>query len=137
MAAVETLGWNVLTNRPKEAAYRAPGAPMAIYAVESVVDELSQILNLDPIDVRLKNAARKGSKSSYGPTFDDVGLIETLEAAKAHPHYQAPLGPNQGRGLSAGFWFNFGGNTCVSLNVNTDGTISVIEGNPDIGGSRA
>ena len=137
MAAVETLGWNVLTNRPKEAAYRAPGAPMAIYAVECVVDELSQILNLDPIDVRLKNAARKGTKSSYGPTFDDVGLIATLEAAKAHPHYQAPLGPNQGRGLSAGFWFNFGGNTCVSLNVNTDGTISVIEGNPDIGGSRA
>ena len=137
MAAVETLGWNVLTNRPKEAAYRAPGAPMAIYAVESVVDELAQILNLDPIDVRLKNAARKGTKSSYGPTFDDVGLVATLEAAKAHPHYQAPLGPNQGRGLSAGFWFNFGGNTCVSLNVNTDGTISVIEGNPDIGGSRA
>ncbi|MEZ7813550.1 MAG: CO/xanthine dehydrogenase Mo-binding subunit [Paracoccaceae bacterium] len=137
LAAVETLGWNVLTNRPKEAAYRAPGAPMAIYAVESVVDELCQILRLDPIDVRLKNAARKGTKSSYGPTFDDVGLVATLESAKAHPHYSAPLGPNQGRGLSAGFWFNFGGNTCVSLNVNTDGTVSVIEGNPDIGGSRA
>ncbi|MFB0994558.1 MAG: molybdopterin-dependent oxidoreductase, partial [Paracoccaceae bacterium] len=124
LAAVETLGWNVLTNRPKEAAYRAPGAPMAIYAVESVVDELCQILRLDPIDVRLKNAARKGTKSSYGPTFDDVGLVATLESAKAHPHYSAPLGPNQGRGLSAGFWFNFGGNTCVSLNVNTDGTVS-------------
>jgi CO/xanthine dehydrogenase Mo-binding subunit len=47
------------------------------------------------------------------------------------------LGPNQGRGLSCGFWFNFGGNTCVSLNINTDGTVGVTEGNPDIGGSRA
>jgi len=135
--AVHTVGWNVLTNRPKEAAYRAPGAPMAIYAVESVVDELCQELGLDPLNVRLKNASTKGTKSSYGPTFDDIGLRATLEAAKAHPHCSAPLGPNQGRGLSCGFWFNFGGNTCVSLNINTDGTVGITEGNPDIGGSRA
>ena len=137
LTAVRTFGWNVLTNRPKEAAYRAPGAPQAIYAVESVVDELCQKLSLDPLNVRLKNAAKKGTLSSYGPTFDDIGLIATLEAAQKHPHYHAPLGPNQGRGLSAGFWFNFGGNTCVSLNVNQDGTVGIIEGNPDIGGSRA
>jgi CO/xanthine dehydrogenase Mo-binding subunit len=137
LPAVRTLGWNVLTNRPKEAAYRAPGAPQAIYAVESVMDELCQKLGLDPLDVRLQNAARKGTLSSYGPTFDDIGLVATLEAAKAHPHYNAPLGAGQGRGLSAGFWFNFGGNTCVSLNINTDGTVGITEGNPDIGGSRA
>lgn len=134
---VRTYGWNVLTNRPKEAAYRAPGAPQAIYAVESVIDELCQHFGLDPIEVRLKNAARKGTKSSYGPTFPDIGLVATLEAAKAHPHYAAPLAPGQGRGISCGFWFNFGGNSCVSLNVNTDGTVGVTEGNPDIGGSRA
>ena len=137
LEAVQTLGWNVLTNRPKEVAYRAPGAPMAIYAVESVVDELCQELGLDPLDVRLKNAARKGTLSSYGPTFNDIGLVATLEAAKAHPHYSAPIGENQGRGLSCGFWFNFGGNTCVSMNINHDGTVGVVEGNPDIGGSRA
>jgi len=134
---VRTYGWNILTNRPKEAAYRAPGAPQAIYAVESVLDELCQELGLDPLDVRIRNAARKGTKSAYGPTFPDIGLVATLEAAKAHPHYAAPLGPNQARGLSCGFWFNFGGNTCVSLNVNTDGTVGITEGNPDIGGSRA
>ncbi len=135
--AVQTIGWSAMTNRPKEAAYRAPGAPMAIYAVESVVDELCQELDLDPLDVRLKNSAHKGTKSSYGPTFDDIGLEATLEAAKAHPHYAAPLGPNQGRGLSCGFWFNFGGNTSVSMNLNFDGTVGITEGNPDIGGSRA
>ncbi|MFA8440918.1 xanthine dehydrogenase family protein molybdopterin-binding subunit [Yoonia sp.] len=137
LEAVETVGWNAMTNRPKEIPYRAPGAPTAIYAVESVVDELCQELGLDPLDVRLLNAARKGTRSSYGPTFNDIGLVATLEAAKAHPHYTAPLGENQGRGLSCGFWFNFGGNTCVSLNINDDGTVGVVEGNPDIGGSRA
>lgn len=137
LEAVRTFGWNVMTNRPKEISYRAPGAPMAIYAVESVVDELCQKLSLDPLATRLKNAAKKGTLSSYGPTFNDIGLIATLEAAQAHPHYSAPLGENQGRGLSCGFWFNFGGNTCVSLNLNSDGTVGVVEGNPDIGGSRA
>ncbi|WP_300030443.1 xanthine dehydrogenase family protein molybdopterin-binding subunit [uncultured Roseobacter sp.] len=137
LEAVQTLGWNVMTNRPKEVAYRAPGAPMAIYAVESVVDELCLALDLDPLDTRILNAARKGTLSSYGPTFNEIGLVATLEAAKAHPHYTAPLGENQGRGLSCGFWFNFGGNTCVSLNLNSDGTVGVVEGNPDIGGSRA
>ncbi len=137
LKAVKTQGWNILTNRPMQAAYRAPGAPQAIYAVESVVDELCEVLNLDPLETRLKNAAKKGTLSSYGPTFDDIGLIATLEAAKNHPHYSAPISKNQGRGLSCGFWFNFGGDTCVTLNVNFDGTIGVTEGNPDIGGSRA
>ncbi len=137
LEAVRADGINVMTNRPRQAAYRAPGAPMAIYAVESTVDELCQELGLDPLEVRLKNAARKGTKSAYGPTFDDIGLVATLEAAKAHPHYAAPLCPNQGRGLSCGFWFNFGGNTCVTLNLDADGTVGVTEGNPDIGGSRA
>ena len=135
--AVKSEGYNVLTNRPSQAAYRAPGAPQAIFAVECVVDELCQHFNLDPLEIRIKNAAKKGSVSSYGPTFDDIGLIATLEKAKKHPHYFAKLGPNQGRGLSCGFWFNFGGNTCVSLNVNFDGTVGIVEGNPDIGGSRA
>lgn len=137
LEAVKTVGWNALTNRPKEISYRAPGAPTAIYAVESVIDEMCQQLGLDQIDTRLKNAADKGTKSSYGVTFQDIGLRATLEAAKKHPHYTAPLGPNQGRGLSCGFWFNFGGNSSVTLSVNTDGTVNVTEGNPDIGGSRA
>ncbi len=137
MEHVRTVGWNVVTNRPKEAAYRAPGAPLGVYGVESVLDELCLELNLDPLDVRIMNAAQKGTKSSYGPTFDDMGLLEALKAAKAHPHWNAPLAEGQGRGLACGFWFNFGGATSVSLQIHADGTASVTEGNPDIGGSRA
>jgi len=134
---VRAVAYEVVTNRPKGAAYRAPGAPMSVFAVESVVDELAQKIGMDPIDLRLKNASREGSKSSYGPKFGVIGLVECLEAAKAHPHYSAPLGENQGRGVASGFWFNFGGETCSNLNVNADGTVTVAVGTPDIGGSRA
>ncbi|MCY4208464.1 MAG: xanthine dehydrogenase family protein molybdopterin-binding subunit [Roseovarius sp.] len=134
---VKTVGWDIVTNRPKQAAYRAPGAPMAAFGVESVIDELARGFGLDPIEVRLKNAAREGTRSSYGPTYPAIGLEATLQAAKDHPHWSAPLGKNQGRGVACGFWFNFGGDTCVSLNITPDGTATVTEGNPDIGGSRA
>ncbi len=134
---VKTVGYDVATNRPKNVAYRAPGAPMAAYAVESVVAEIADRLGIDQLELRLKNAAREGTKSSYGPVFKRMGLVETLQAAKVHDHYSAPLGPNQGRGVASGFWFNFGGQTCVSLNINVDGTIAIAVGTPDIGGSRA
>ena len=134
---VHQIGYDVLTNRPKQAAYRAPGSPMAAFAVESVIDELCKKLNLDPIEVRLKNASRKGTKASFGPKFDEIGLVETLEAAKEHPHYSAPLKVGQGRGISCGFWFNFGGETAVSLALSEDGTAQISVGTPDIGGSRS
>ncbi|MGI9483052.1 MAG: xanthine dehydrogenase family protein molybdopterin-binding subunit, partial [Hyphomicrobiales bacterium] len=134
---VRTIGYDVVTNRPKQAAYRAPGAPMAAFAVESVIEEVAEKLSMDPVDLRLKNAAEEGKKSSYGPTIRRVGLVETLEAAKAHPHYSAPLKENQGRGVACGFWFNFGGQTSTSLAINVDGTVALAVGTPDIGGSRA
>ncbi|MCB1342281.1 MAG: xanthine dehydrogenase family protein molybdopterin-binding subunit [Pseudooceanicola sp.] len=135
--AVHHMGYEVLANRPKAAAYRAPGSPMAAFAVESLVDELCRELKLDPIDVRLKNGAREGTKASYGPKYKQIGLVETLEAAKAHPNYQVKLGPNQGRGVASGFWFNHGGETSVSVALSEDGTVQVSIGTPDIGGLRA
>ncbi len=137
IANVHQIGYDVMSNRPKQAAYRAPGSPMAAYAVESVIDELCKQLGLDPIEVRLKNAAREGTRASYGVTFDRIGLVETLEAAQAHPHYSAPLAPGQGRGISCGFWFNHGGETSVSLALSEDGSAQIMVGTPDIGGSRA
>lgn len=134
---VRAVAYDVVCNRPKTISYRAPGAPMANFAVESVIEELAHKLGMAPIDFRIKNAAREGTKSSYGPTYGPIGLGATLEAAKNHPHFKAPLGPNQGRGMAAGFWFNFGGQSCVTLNIPVDGSITVSVGSPDIGGSRA
>jgi len=134
---VRTVGYDVVVNRPKVAAYRAPGAPIAEYGAECVVDELAKKIGMDPLDLRLENAAKEGTQTVYGPKFGPVGLVETLEAAKAHPHYQAPLGNNQGRGVASGFWFNIGGESCATLNLSEDGTAHLVVGTPDIGGSRA
>ncbi|WP_374569844.1 xanthine dehydrogenase family protein molybdopterin-binding subunit [Phenylobacterium sp.] len=130
-------GWDVVTNTPKVAAYRAPGAPIAAFAVESALDDLALKLGADPIELRLKNAVRDGAKASYGPTYRNIGFVETLEAIRDSEHYKAPLGPNQGRGVAAGFWFNVGGESTAAVHVSEDGSVAVVTGNPDIGGSRA
>ena len=134
---VKVVGYDVVTNACKSGAYRAPGAPNGAFAVESALDELAHMLNMDPLDFRHQNGAEAGTKAVYGATFREIGCKDVLVAAKNHPHYKSNLGPNQGRGVASGFWFNIGGQSNAAVNVHEDGTVTVVEGNPDIGGTRA
>ena len=134
---IYSIGYDVVSNRSKVAAYRAPGAPLGAFAAETVLDELAEKLKMDPLELRLKNAAREGTKSVLGPVYPRIGFVETLEAARAHPHYKAPLGKFQGRGVACGFWFNAGGESSAQVNITEDGNVVVTTGHPDIGGSRA
>ena len=130
-------GYEVVVNRPRVAAYRAPGAPQSMFAGESVLDELAQKVGMDPIDFRLKNAAKEGTHAAYGPTFGQIGLTACLKAAKAHPHYAKPLAENEGRGIAVGFWFNGANQSSAEVHIADSGMVNVVEGSPDIGGSRA
>lgn len=134
---VLSTGFDVVSNRSKVAAYRAPGAPIGAYAAECVLDEVAEALGMDPLELRLKNAAKQGTKAAHGPVFPVIGFIDTIEAAMAHPHYKAPLGKLQGRGVASGFWFNAGGESSAQVNITEDGNVAVTTGHPDIGGSRA
>jgi len=131
-------GYDVIVNKPKTAAYRAPGSPNAAFATEQAMDEIAQKLDIDPIDLRLMNAVSEGDRRVDGPKFPVVGLKEVLETMKSSPQYQSKLdGPNKGRGIAVGYWFNVGLQSSCSINVNTDGSVNLIEGSTDIGGSRA
>ena len=129
--------FDVVVNKPSSAAYRAPGATQAAFAAEQVMDEVAGRLGMDPVEFRLRNAAAEGTRRVDGPKFRRVGCVEVLEAVREHPHYQAPLGgPNCGRGVAVGFWFNVGLESSCTLNVNTNGTVHLVEGSTDIGGTR-
>ena len=101
------------------------------------MDEAAIALDMDPIDLRLLNAADEGTQAPYGPKFPVIGFKACLEAAKKHPNYTKPVPEGAGRGVSAGFWFNVGMQSSAEININEDGSVMVIEGSPDIGGSRA
>ena len=130
--------YDVVVNRPKTAAYRAPGASNAAMASESCVDELADKCGIDPCDFRIMNGVKEGTPQVVGPPFKRIGLIETLEAIKNSPHYKSKLeGPNRGRGVATGFWFNAGMQSSATVNIHADGTVSVVIGSVDVGGTRA
>ena len=130
--------YDVVVNRPKTAAYRAPGASNAAFATETIIDELAEKCGIDPIDFRLMNAVTEGSAQTAGPAFKRIGFVETLQALKESPHYRSRLeGPNRGRGVAAGFWFNAGLQSSAVVNIHNDGSASVMTGSVDVGGSRA
>ena len=131
-------GYDVVVNTQKTGAYRAPGSPPAAFAAETIVDEICEKLSIDPVEFRLLNASKEGTRQVAGPVYLKIGNVEMLEAAKEHSHYQTPLeGPNRGRGVASGAWFNGSGPASAVASVNPDGTVSLVEGSPDIGGSRA
>jgi xanthine dehydrogenase molybdenum-binding subunit len=130
-------GFDVLVNKPKVTAYRAPGAPAGALAVETMIDEFCERLSMDPLEFRLLNAAKEGTRRVTGVAAPKLGFVETLEAARDTPHYQSLLtGPYRGRGVAAGFWGNAPGQASVTASILADGTISLVEGSPDIGGTR-
>jgi xanthine dehydrogenase molybdenum-binding subunit len=130
-------GYDVVVNKPRTAAYRAPGGTNAAFACEVVIDELCEKLGIDPIEFRLLNGVRQGDRRADGVVYDRIGYLETLKAARDHPHYRAPLeGLFRGRGVASGYWGNYGGMSSASASFNPDGTISLLEGSVDIGGTR-
>ena len=130
--------FDVVVNRPKVAAYRAPGAPASAFACETIIDELAEQCGIDPFEFRLRNAAHEGTRQPAGPPFKKIGFVETVEAIRNSDHYRSRLeGPNRGRGVASGFWFNGGAQSSATVNIHTDGTVSVLTGSVDIGGTRA
>ena len=137
IANVRSVGYDVVCNRPKTAAYRAPGSPISAYAVESVMDMAAARIGMDPLQFRLKNLAKPGTPTVWGPKHTHEGYAETVRALSQHPGYTAPLGKNEGRGVAVGYWFNNGGESSATVHVNEDGTVLVATGSSDLSGTRA
>jgi CO/xanthine dehydrogenase Mo-binding subunit len=134
-------GYDVVTNTQKMQSYRAPGQPPAIYAIESIIDELAEKLGMDPLDFRLKNVVEEGDRMPTGVQYPLIACKELEEAMRAHPHYNAPLeGPYRGRGISVAMRALGGAEAAAAhvatINVNTNGTISLITGSVDLSGTR-
>ena len=130
-------GYDVCVNKPRTNAYRAPGSTNVAFATETIVDEICEKIGMDPIEFRLKNAATEGTRRVDGATYPRIGMWESAKAIQLSEHWQTPLeGPNRGRGIASGFWFNAGLKSCVVASVNVDGTVSLVEGSTDIGGTR-
>ncbi|MQG65791.1 MAG: xanthine dehydrogenase family protein molybdopterin-binding subunit [SAR202 cluster bacterium] len=130
-------GYDIVNNKPKTTAYRAPGAPIGAFAAETLIDELAEKTGIDPLDLRIMNGAKEGTTRVSGINNPLIGCIETFQTTKEHDHYQSPKSSKKsGRGVASGFWINGSGAACAVANVNFDGTVNLTIGSMDIGGLR-
>jgi len=160
-------GYDVCVNKPATKAYRAPGSTHVAFAVETVIDEICEQQGIDPLEFRLNNAAREGTRRVDGVVYPRIGMWESVQAIQESDHWNTPLEDSgeedsgdlprspesdllavglphyddapkkRGRGAASGFWFNAGLKSTVTAAVNTDGTVALVEGSTDIGGTRA
>jgi xanthine dehydrogenase molybdenum-binding subunit len=129
--------YDVVTNKPHVAAYRAPGATPTNFALESVIDEVGEALHMDPLAFRLCNVSRPGDPMPDGVILPSVSLAEILQQIAQHPCWTTPLtGPNRGRGLALGLWTMPGGTTSCHLTLSADGSVTLVLGTVDLSATR-
>ena len=128
--------YGVHTNKSGTAAYRAPGAPQAIFAGESQLDEIAERIGMDPVKFRLMNMREEGDAVPAGAAEPKVGYKETLEAvADAAGWWDREVGENQGWGVAVGDWTNGCGPGGVYVSVHEDGSVRIFHGSMDITGT--
>ncbi len=134
---LDLLGYEVLTNKPGTGAYRAPGVPQATFALEQLIDELARAIGQDPLELRLRNAARTGDLQPNGVPWPPIGLVEVLERARQHPLWRSrQRRPNEGWGIAVGGWPGGIEPCAANIRLNHDGTFTVTLGAVDITGTH-
>ena len=129
--------YNVVTNRAPTGSYRAPNGPDAAFAVESQMDLLARAVQMDPLELRLRNAVSEGDFATDGTQFPRIGFKETLLKMKQYAaEHSIPEGNNRGRGIACGLWYPGGGAFGATINVIADGSIVLIVGVCDLSGTR-
>jgi xanthine dehydrogenase molybdenum-binding subunit len=129
--------YDVVTNKPHVAAYRAPGATPTNFALESVIDEVGEALHLEPLAFRLHNVSRPGDPMPDGVILPSVSLVDILQQVQRHPCWTTPLtGSTQGRGIALGLWTMPGGTTSCHLTLSLDGSVTLVLGTVDLSATR-
>src|SRR5206468_2316784 len=120
----ELRGFEVATNKTPVDAYRAPGATQAFFALEVALDELAARLDLDPVELRLRNVSREGDPGADGRPWPRIASVEVLEEARRHPVYSAPVGAGEAVGVALGAWGGARTPSAAGCRVDPDGTIA-------------
>ncbi len=134
--AHDLRGYGVQTNRFTFGAYRGPGAPTAAFALESLLDDLARELELDPLELRLRNAVVEGDVGVSGSPFPVIGAVDVLERVREHSLWQqrGSVPDGEGIGVAAGYWPGGTEPAAAVCRVDKDGTMTVVTSAVDMSG---
>ena len=117
-------------------AYRAPTAPPAAFAVESLIDELAGRLGIDPLELRLRNVLVPGDKTVAGQELKVFGARECLERLGEQPLWSGrhSLPEDEGVGLAIGWWPGGYEPAAAACRLDSDGHLTIVTGVADMTG---
>lgn len=124
----------VYTNSAPAGHMRAPGEVQSMFAGESHVDLIARALDLDPIELRLRNVAGDGERGGSGDLPREARARQLLEALRDGTGWGRPLAPGRGRGVAIGLRHVGGGKAALRVRFDRSGMIEVLTGMPDQGG---
>jgi xanthine dehydrogenase YagR molybdenum-binding subunit len=142
---VRTEATDVYINAGPARPFRAPGHPQGAWALEQMLDALAEAINMDPVDLRLKNVPTYSQARPGNPPYTTTGLRECLEkGAEAFGWKEtrkklaeaAPSGHlRRGVGMASGLWVAGGGGppSTVIVKLFSDGSANLNMGASDIG----
>jgi CO/xanthine dehydrogenase Mo-binding subunit len=131
-------GKEVVTFKASQGAYRAPGAPQATFALETLIDELAHRLDMDPFQFRLKNIAAPGDRMVHNKPWPLMGAREVLERLREHPawqHREEARAAGRGVGIAIGGWLGGTEPAAAACKVERDGTVHLHIGSVDLNGT--
>lgn len=130
---------HVYTNTDPASAFRAPGYVEGAFALESAMDELARALEMDPLELRLRNHATGDQLSGKPYTTDGLrACYERASEAFAWRAYRRPEPRGsgyRGAGMAANIWRGGGGfaPAYAWVELNGAGSADVITSTQDIG----
>jgi 4-hydroxybenzoyl-CoA reductase subunit alpha len=135
----------VYTNKPQCGAMRGHGAVNSRFAVESLIDDIAHRLNIDPVDIRMKNFLDSNTLTVGQYRITSNGSRESLQKVAEQSKWKEKHGRLEtGHGLGVGCGFFISGSalpiiwnelpqSTVHLKVDFDGRVLITSGANDIG----
>ena len=138
LAAVRLTTQAVYTNTPPNGAFRACNGVYNTFALERHTDEICAAIGLDPIEFRKRHVVGDGALGATGQVFEgDVlrPMLERMEAINASVPMEQPQPERYfyGRATTVGTWFIFVGPSAATINLNADGSATLVTAGVEIG----
>lgn len=138
LGAVRLASRAIYTNTTPNGAFRCCNGVYNIFALERHTDEIAARIGMDPLLFRRRNVLGDKDLGATGQVFEADVLrpmldrMDTLRDAAAPPPARTD-GRLYGRATTVGTWFVFVGPSAATVNMNADGTATLVTSGVEIG----